>query len=176
MPVPAFPLPPGPTDLPLLGQSLNFARDPIAFLTRVAGTYGDIAYFRLGSVKVFFVSHPDLVREVLITQRASFKLSPLRERLRPVVGDGLFTSSGQLHAQQRRLMQPVFRKSRIEAYAAPMAALARRSRDRWSPGAEIDATEEMMQLTMFVASSVLFGHDIEEDSDAVSHNVTLLLE
>ena len=168
--------PPGPADLPLLGSSLSFARDPIAFLERTARTYGDIAYFRLGSVNVFFVSHPDLVREVLITQRTSFTLSPLRERLRPVVGHGLFTSGGELHATQRRLMQPVFRKSRLEGYAESMAALARRTRDRWKPGQEIDSTEEMMQLTMFIASIALFGHDIEDDAEAVSSNMTLLLE
>jgi cytochrome P450 len=168
--------PPGPADIPLLGSSLSFARDPITFLERTARSYGDIAFFRLGSVNVFFVSHPDLVREVLITQRQNFTLSPLRERLRPVVGHGLFTSGGTLHATQRRLMQPVFRKSRIEGYAGSMAALARRTRDRWHPGQEIDSTEEMMQLTMFIASIALFGHDIEEDADAVSHNMTLLLE
>ena len=168
--------PPGPADLPLLGSSLSFARDPIAFLERTARTYGDIAYFRLGSVNVFFVSHPDLVREVLVTQRSSFTLSPLRERLRPVVGHGLFTSGGELHATQRRLMQPVFRKSRIEGYAGSMAALARRTRDHWRTGQEIDSTEEMMQLTMFIASIALFGHDIEDDAEAVSSNMTLLLE
>lgn len=168
--------PPGPIDLPLIGQSLNFARDPIAFLARVARKYGDIAYFRLGSVDVYFVSHPDLVREVLIAQRACFTISPLRERLCPVVGRGLFTSHGELHAQQRRLMQPVFRKSRIESYAGQMVALAGRARDRWADGAEIDAADEMMQLTLYIASKALFDHDIEGDSDAVSRNVTHLLE
>lgn len=168
--------PPGPAEIPLLGSSLSFARDPLAFLERTARTYGNLAYFRLGSVNVFFASHPDLVREVLITQRTSFTLSPLRERLRPVIGNGLFASGGQLHAIQRRLMQPVFRKSRIESYAEVMAALARGTRDRWTPGQEIDCTEEMMQLTMFIASIALFGHDIEDDADAVSKNMTFLLE
>ena len=168
--------PPGPAEIPLLGSSIRFARDPIAFLDRTARTYGDIAFFRLGSVNVFFLSHPDLVKEVLITQRQNFTLSPLRERLRPVIGNGLFASGGQLHAIQRRLMQPVFRKSRIESYAEVMAAFARRTRDRWTPGAEIDSSEEMMQLTMLVASIALFGHDIEDDADAVSKNMTFLLE
>ena len=170
------PRPPGPAGIPLLGQALSFARDPITFLSGVARKYGDIAYFRLGSVDIFFVSHPDLVREVLIAQRASFTISPLRERLRGVVGQGLFTSHGVLHAQQRRLMQPVFRKSRIEGYAGHMVDFARRTGHRWTPGAEIDAASEMMELTMFVAAKTLFGHDIKDDSDAVSRNVTMLLE
>ena len=43
-------------------------------------------------------------------------------------------------------------------------------------GAEIDAADEMMQLTLYIASKALFDHDIEGDSDAVSRNVTHLLE
>jgi cytochrome P450 len=174
--LPAEIRPPGPAHVPLLGHSFAFARDPLAFLTRVSREFGDIAYFRLGSVDVYFVNHPDLVREVLIAQRASFTISPLRDRLRPVIGLGLFTSRGDLHARQRRLMQPVFRKSRIEGYAHHMTDLAQRTRDRWHSGAEIEVAEEMMRLTMFVAAKTLFSHDIEGDSDAVSRNVSLLLE
>ena len=88
----------------------------------------------------YFVRHPDYVREVLITQRASFTHQPrcaakLECRWSAM---GLLTSRGELHARQRRLMQPVFRKSRIEAYARqhgrtvaaharPVAARRRRS-------------------------------------------------
>jgi len=168
--------PPGPRGLPLLGQALRLARDPLAFLAGVARRYGDIAYYRLAGVDAFQLNHPDYIREVLITQRASFTLSPLRARLQAVVGQGLFTSRGELHAKQRRLMQPVFRKSRIEGYARQMVDLAQRTRDRWVPGAEIDIAEEMMKLTMFVAAQALFDHRIEDDSDAVSRNLGIVLE
>jgi cytochrome P450 len=141
----------------------------------MARQYGDIANFRLGGVDAYFVSHPDLVREVLIAQRASFTLSPLRKRLEMVVGQGLFTSEGELHARQRRLMQPVFRKSRIEAYARHMVSLAQHTRDRWAPGAEIDLAAEMMKLTMFIAAKTLYDHDIEGESDSVSRNLATLL-
>lgn len=142
----------------------------------MARRYGDIAYFRLGGVEAFYLSHPDYIREVLFAQRASFTISPLRERLVPVLGLGLFTSQGELHARQRRLMQPVFRKSRVEAYAGCMVDLAQHARDRWAPGAEIDIAEEMMRLTMFVAAKALFDHDIQGDSDAVSRNLAILLD
>jgi cytochrome P450 len=116
------------------------------------------------------------VREVLIAQRASFTLSPLRKRLEMVVGQGLFTSEGELHARQRRLMQPVFRKSRIEAYARHMVSLAQHARDRWAPGMQIDLADEMMKLTMFIAAKALYDHDIEDKSDSVSRNLVTLLE
>lgn len=125
---------------------------------------------------VFFVRHPDLVREVLITQRASFTLSPLRLKLIPVIGHGLFTSQGELHARQRRLMQPVFRKSRIEAYAGQISRISRRARDQWEAGTVVDIADEMMKLTMLIAAQALFADDIGEDTTAVSDNLAILLE
>jgi cytochrome P450 len=168
--------PPGPRGLPLIGAARSFARDPLAFLTSVADKYGDIANFRLGGIDVFFVRHPDYIREVLITQRASFTMSPLRAKLNAVVGEGLLTSRGELHARQRRLIQPVFRKSRIEAYAGQMAELSGRMRTRWQTGSVIDITNEMMKLTMLIAAQALFEHDIGEDTEKVSHNIDTALE
>lgn len=167
--------PPGPAGLPFLGQSLKFAKDPLGFLCGIAREYGDIAYFPLGGNPVFLISHPEYVREVLITQRAKFEVSALRQRLELVLGTGLLTSRGELHARQRRLMQPVFRKSRIDAYAVCMAGYARRTRDRWRPGGEIDLCGEMMQLTMAVVAKTLFDHDVEGEADRVSRNLTLLM-
>jgi len=168
--------PPGPARVPLFGQSLSFSRDPLAFLSGLGRDYGDIAYFKLGSIDGYFLNHPDYVREALIAQRASFSITPFRARLELVVGQGLFASQGELHARQRRLMQPVLRKSRVEAHIDQMAALAQRSRDRWSAGDEIDVADEMMKLAMFIATKVLFNHEIEGDSDDVSKNLTVVME
>ena len=168
--------PPGPRGLPLIGEALSFARDPLAFLTGVADQYGDIANFRLGGLDVFFVRHPDYVREVLIAQRASFTMTSLRAKINAVVGEGLFTSRGQLHARQQRLMLPVFRKSRIEAYAEQMAELSRRARDRWRSDATVDISDEMMKLTMLIAAQALFEQDIGSDTREVSRNIDTVLE
>ena len=142
----------------------------------MAEKYGDISTFRLGRRDVFFVRHPDLVREVLLTQRASFTMTSLRAKINAVVGEGLFTSRGELHARQQRLMLPVFRKSRIEAYAAQMAELSRHSRDQWRDGAVVDIADEMMKLTMLIAARALFALDIGDDTRGVSRNIGVCLE
>ena len=168
--------PPGPRGLPYVGQAWNFARDPLGFLSGIAETYGDISYFRLGDLPVFFVSRPEYVWEVLVTQRARFEISTMRTRLEPVLGTGMLTSRGELHARQRRLMQPVFRKTRIDSYAGIMAEYTQRARDKWRDGEEVQVTGEMMRLAMSLVAKTLFGHDIEEDSDAVSRNLSILME
>jgi len=168
--------PPGPRGLPMLGVARQFARDPLAFLSGLPKMYGDISNFRLGNLDVYFLAHPDLVREVLLTQRARFTMTALRAKINSVVGEGLFTSRGELHARQRRLIQPVFRKSKIEAYASGMAELSRRAAAPWRPGQVIDVADEMMRLTMLIAARALFDHDIEGDAQQVSRNIGMVLE
>jgi cytochrome P450 len=172
----ATPLPPGPASFFPGGQAWNIARDPLGFLAGAARRYGDIAYFTLGANRVFYVNSPEYIWEVLVTQRAKFEISTMRLRLEPALGTGMLTSRGDLHARQRRLMLPVFRKSRIESYAGIMVDYALRTRDRWRDGDEIDATEEMMKLAMALVAKALFGHDIEDDSDGVSRNLSILLQ
>jgi cytochrome P450 len=169
------PRPLGPAGFPLLGHSLSFARDPLGFLTGVARRYGDISFFKLGDVPVYFISRPDYVWEVLVTQRAKFEISTMRRRLEPVLGTGMLTSRGDLHARQRRLMQPVFRKSRIDLYSEIMSEYAGRSCAQWRDGQELDVSAELMKLTIAIVAKTLFGHDIEEDSDAVSGNLSILM-
>ena len=100
--------PPGPRGFPLIGSAREFSRDPLAFLRATGERFGDISQFRLGRTRVFFLRHPDHIRDVLISQRASFTISPLRAKIIPVVGNGLLTSRGDFHARQRRLIQPGF--------------------------------------------------------------------
>jgi cytochrome P450 len=150
--------------------------DPLAFLTRVAKEYGDIALLRLGGNDLFFLSHPDLVREVLTVQRAKFDLSATRSRMELALGLGLITSRGELHARQRRLMQPVFRKSRIDSYARLMVEFSERQCEGWQPGGEIDVSEQMIKLTMKVAAKSLFDHDVAGDSDRVLRHLSTVME
>jgi cytochrome P450 len=168
-------MPPGPVGFMPGGQAWKLARDPLGFLADTARRYGDIAYFTLGANQVYSVNSPEYVWEVLVTQRARFEISTMRLRLEPALGAGLLTSRGELHARQRRLMQPVFRKSRIESYAGIMVDYAQRTRDRWQDGIEINATDEMMRLAMALAAKALFSHDIEDDSEGISRNLGILL-
>ena len=168
--------PSGPPGLPVLGHSLSFARDPLGFLSGLAHDYGDVAFFRLADVPVYFLSRPDYIWEVLVTQRAKFEISTMRRRLEPVLGTGMLTSRGDLHARQRRLMQPVFRKTRIDSYAEIMSGYAARISGQWRDGQELDLSAELMKLTIAIVAKTLFGQDIDKDTDAVSGNLSILME
>ena len=57
--------PPGPSGLPVVGNTHQYARDPFRFMDGVRRAYGDVARFDLGPYPTFMLSHPDHVERVL---------------------------------------------------------------------------------------------------------------
>jgi hypothetical protein len=69
---PSSPRPPGPRDR-LPGSSfLAFRRDALGLLLRTARQYGDIACYRLGRNDLYLVTHPDQIKDVLVTYHRHF--------------------------------------------------------------------------------------------------------
>jgi cytochrome P450 len=153
--------PPGPK-FRLAGGFTAMRRDSLGFLMRTARTYGDVAWFRVGPYEVYLLSHPDHVRELLAAHPRSVMKSQILQEAKRVLGEGLLTSEGEAHRRNRRLIQPVFHHQRIQQYGQRMVERAERHAQRWRPGQPIDIHQEMMDLTLDIVGTTLFGTDIDE--------------
>jgi cytochrome P450 len=151
---------------------LQLQRDPLAFFVRARETHGDVVRFAFGRETVYLLSHPDLVRDVLLTQAQAFHKGLGLERARILLGEGLLTSEGAFHLRQRRLLQPAFHRSRIAGYAEAMVDIAEAAAARWSADAELDVAEEMMRITLAVVAKTLFGADVEGTAADVGRALT----
>src|ERR1051325_908867 len=147
--------PPSPKRQPIMGHLMGFRRDPLNFLLNAAAEYGDLVHFKFGPQDIFFINHPDTIRDVLVTNNRNFTKSRGLEMAKRFLGEGLLTSEGEFHRRQRRLAQPAFHHKRIQAYAQVMADYAARSRERWPDGGTLDVYEEMMRLTLAIVASSL---------------------
>ena len=152
-----------------------FRRNPLSFLTRVARTHGDAVYWRGGPVEFVLLNHPDFVKDVLVTRQAKFVKSRGLQRAKRFLGEGLLTSEGEQHRRARRLAQPAFHRERVASYGEAMVAAAERTRDRWRADEPIDASVEMMRLTLAVAGRTLFGADVEGEADEIREALTLVM-
>ena len=170
----------GPTSDQLSPAAALYAmrRDPLAFFTQLAREHGDIVRFKLGddAQDVYFLNHPDYIREVLITQDRNFTKWFAVDRIKEVLGQGLFVSEGDLHAAQRRLSQPAFHHARIASYADQMVLQAVRLRERWQAGDVVDVCREMNGLAMMIVASTLFGADVAADAEEVDSALSEILE
>jgi cytochrome P450 len=150
-------------------------RDPLSVLAGLA-SYGDIACLRIGPQRIYLVSDPELVREVLVTQGRSFMKGRALQEAKRLLGEGLLTSEGELHLRQRRLVQPLFHQERIASYGEAMVDYAARAASRWSDGEALDVAEEMTRLTLAVVGKTIFDADVEGDTDEVGEALTTAME
>lgn len=153
-------------------------RDPLGFFTKLAREQGDIARFRLGDHEhgLYLLSHPDYIREVLVTQDRNFTKWFAVDRIKDVLGNGLFVSEGDYHLRQRRLSQPAFHRDRIASYADQMTSLALCLRDRWQPNTVIDVCAEMNWLAMMIVANTLFGANVEADAVEIRAALSEILD
>ena len=167
--------PPGPRSTPLSALPFGLRRDPLAFIAGLAHSYGDIAHIVAAGEHVVLLNHPQLVKDVLVTHQRNFRKGRGLERARRLLGDGLLTSEGDTHLRQRRLIQPAFHKERIASYASTMTEYADRIQHTWTDGAHIDASEEMMRLTLGIVGRTLFDADVESQARDVGEALTDVL-
>ena len=146
---------------------LAMVRRPLEFLPRLVRDQGDIARFSALGQRIVVLSHPDDIRDVLVTNARVFHKGRGLERARMLLGDGMLTSEDDLHLRQRRLAQPAFHRARVSAYGDVMARYAERRADAWRDGETLDLAREMATYTLAVVGKTLFDADIEGEAPEI---------
>ena len=162
---------------PVFGHLRSFRDDRAGMQLRVAREYPEAAELRLGFLRTVMVSSPSLAHEVLTTKDGAFTKAPgLTIFMRPVLGNGLLASDGELHGRQRKLLAPAFAHKRIAAYAETMAERARRWAASIEDGQELDVSDGMMRLTLEIVGKTLFDAEVGSDADAVGEALTTVMQ
>ena len=151
--------PPGPKSKYPGSGFVQFRKDPMGFLERLAREFGDVVHWRIGGQHTFLINRPDLIRDVLVTDARKFCKE--MKASRTLLGEGLTVSDGELHRRQRRAIQPTFRHERIPVFAEVMVRYAERARTRWRDDATLDLKEEMEGISLAVIGETMFGANLE---------------
>jgi cytochrome P450 len=166
-----LPTPPLPRGSRFFGHMPQMARDPLTFLTEAVGQHGDMIMLALGGPPSYLAAHPDQLKQILQEEYQHYGKDPRVNKLRVLLGDGLFTSEDATWLSQRRLMQPAFHRQQIAALAGSMVESTAVTVDRWQNAAiqqtPLDIVHEMMLLTQRIAVSTLFGMDISDRGEQV---------
>ncbi|HKQ53062.1 MAG TPA: cytochrome P450 [Pyrinomonadaceae bacterium] len=168
--------PPGPKGRLLGGNFAAFRRDALSYLQSAVAEHGDVVYLRFGPQEVFFLAHPEHVKDVLVTRHQSFMKGRALQRAKRLLGEGLLTSEGEFHRRQRRLAQPAFHRGRINSYGAVMTEYAARAASRWRDGEQLDVSQEMMRLTLAIVARTLFDADVGSEADEIGAALTSVME
>lgn len=178
---PSFTLVDVPGAAPLLGHLSAFKKRPLEMLSTWWRQHGDALRFRLGPKTLHLFSHPNLAEEILVQQSDRFVkvYDPRRPvGLALVLGNGLVTSSGEVWKRHRRIIQPIFHRSRMGAMADRMAQVGAQRIAGWADrtGQPIDIAAEMMQLTLEVIAQTMFSTSMTQHIDRISHALRVSLK
>lgn len=153
--------PPGPKGLPHFGCVNGLLRNPMEFWRDIAVTYGGIARVPLKGKHVYLISDPELLHELLITNRDRYRKNTRYKAAVDTFGDGLLLLEGEPWARQRKMTQPTFKASHVKTRVPEMAMLIGRVLERMRPLAdaerEYDVGAEFRRLSQLVAGHYLFG-------------------
>ncbi len=109
------------------------------------------------------LNDPAGVRHVFLDNYQNYPKNELQLRLlRPALGIGLLTASGQDWKRQRRLLTPVFSTKKMQSYSAAQQQVAENLVDRLREknGSIVDMHAEMGRVTLEVLEHTLFTSGI----------------
>ena len=93
-----------------------------------------------------------------------------------MIGDGIFSSEGDFHRQQRKLMAPSFQPRHIASYAETMGHYAEQIQQTWVDGSILDINQQMTNLTLSIIGKTLFDADVFTETDELGAAMTVTQE
>ncbi len=152
--------------LPLGKLIYRVVKNPLLALPQAAYQEKIVGLSR-GASRVFWVSDPALVEEILIKRAGVFHKAPVEKRVfRRTLKDGVLSADGALWRWQRRTMAPLFRPAEILKYVPSMAQPAEEILAKWrvSPPGSVQRIDEAMTEATFsvIARTMLKGGEPQE--------------
>ena len=130
---------------------------------------------------LLYVCDPELIRQVLVEQEASFvKAEAMRRALVPALGQGLLTAEGAHWRWQRRAAAPVFRHDRLMGFVPAMVQAAHATVRRWMNSdpntARVEMLHEMMRTTYEVIVETMLSGAPGLDQGRIERAIANYLE
>jgi cytochrome P450 len=136
-----------------------------------ASRQGDVVRLALPGV-TYFLSHPRDVKHILQDNHQNYCKGWIFNRIKPYWGESLLTADGETWRQQRRRVQPSFKRDHTAAFAPIVTARTAEMLARWekvaASGQPLALYNEMTQLALVIIGDVLFGVNLWTDAAEIA--------
>jgi cytochrome P450 len=169
---PSRPIPVHP-GLPIVGNTLEYLRDPLAFLRRLQRDYGHqrMVCINVGGRITTLMLKPEETKQVIQENNRNYGRGKSFAILREFLGNGLLTSEGDFWRRQRRLAQPAFHRQKLAILAEIMIEEAVVWVDRLEKSAANDPVNfsaATIDVTLRIVTRTLFGSSLGDQLDGLS--------
>lgn len=163
---------PGPLGPDMLRSFGQIRHDPLAYLHGTWMQHGDVVQFPIPRPPSYLVNSPAGVRRVLVDNARNYGKSTIQYRaLSLVTGEGLLTSDGDAWREQRRVLQPAFHQSALDALGGHVADATARVARQWralAAGTVVDVDAFMMSAALEVVAASLMSTDLTGRSSEIA--------
>ncbi len=159
------PIPPGRDGLPLLGETLAFARNPFRFIDERLKTHGRIFRSRVLGRRTVVVAGPDAAGRFIdasIVMREGSMPPHVQELFG---GRSLPLLDGEVHAARKKIILQAFTRPALAAYLPVIQENVERYLRVWSERKEIRWIDEMKRLSIEVICTTVLGMAPGEQMD-----------
>ncbi|MFE1553531.1 cytochrome P450 [Streptomyces sp. NPDC058734] len=174
---------PGLEGVPLLGSLFDLKADSLGTYERARQRHGDVVRISAGPpglrAELYCVFSAEGAQRVLASEAGNFrKDNAFYQELRDSFGNGLLTSQDADYMRQRRLVQPLFTRKRVDGYAGAVAAETGSTLAAWAEARDgiVDVSAEMMHLALRAVSRILFGADVDATVGVVDRCFPVITE
>lgn len=174
---------PGLEGVPLLGSLFDLKSDSLGTYLRARQRHGDVVRISAGPpglrAELYCVFSAEGAQQVLASESANFrKDNAFYQEVRDSFGNGLLTSQDEDYLRQRRLVQPLFTRKRVDGYAGAVAAETEGTLAAWSQARDgiVDVGAEMTHLALRAVARILFGTDVDATVDVVDRCFPVITE
>eukprot|EP01080_Neovahlkampfia_damariscottae_P011887 gene11887-5214_t len=125
----------------------------------------DTAVLNFLMVPYLLTSSPEMVKQVTITNRLP-KSTVIYDTLKPIFGNGILLSSGELWKNERTLINPIFTPQNVKSFIKTMEFHTNKALKNWKKQGKFEFCAEMSTLTLEIISESAFGDTSEQRETA----------
>lgn len=155
--------PPVVPGLPLLGNALDFRRNPVELLQRGYETFGSIFSIRLGPKPAVVIIGPENQRFFFTETDRILSMSEVYKAFIPIFGKGFTLAvEPEEYKEQRAILQPVFSGRKMSDYLEVMRQETLAWLETLGDTGQFELCESFEKLSLNVFASLLMGSDFRQ--------------
>ncbi len=160
---------PSEPGLPLLGNTIDFLRNPIEMGVNMYEKHGPIVGGSGFGLKTVFMCGPEANQFVLRNRDNAFSNSKGWEFfIGPFFKRGIMLLDFEEHKFHRGIMQAAFKKPVMIEYLKRMNPVIEKGISEWKPGSEFKVYSHIKQLTLDMATDVFMGEKLGEEANTIN--------
>ncbi len=165
-----------PGTLPLLGNMLEFGKNPFAYMMKLRRTLGEIGEFRMFHQKMVLLTGPEANAAFFRAPDNQLDQSQAYKIMTPIFGKGVvFDAPPHKKDQQLKMLMPVLRDKPMRGYAQVIVQEVEHMTATWGETGEIDLLAFMKELTIYTSSHCLLGkefrYELNEEFAHIYHDL-----